>query len=74
MQSLKTTYNRLYTNGTIIDKEEYYPFGDSSLRTFTKKRYRCVGKEKDLESNDNHKYANLRLLLNGLTRQTHIKN
>ncbi len=41
---------RLNTNGGIIDKEEYYPFGDSSFRTFTKKRYRYVGKEKDLES------------------------
>jgi len=41
---------RLDINGTIIDREEYYPFGDSSLRTFTKKRYRYVGKEKDLES------------------------
>lgn len=41
---------RLNTAGAIIDKEEYYPFGDSSLRTFTKKRYRYVGKEKDLES------------------------
>lgn len=26
------------------------PFGDSSLRTFSKKRYRYVGREKDLES------------------------
>ncbi len=25
--------------------EQYYPFGDSSLRTFTKKRFRYVGKE-----------------------------
>ncbi len=41
---------RLDINGIIIDREEYYPFGDSSLRTFTKKRYRYVGKEKDLES------------------------
>ncbi|MBA3900079.1 MAG: RHS repeat protein [Bacteroidetes bacterium] len=41
---------RLNTTGAVIDKEEYYPFGDSSLRTFTKKRYRYVGKEKDLES------------------------
>lgn len=41
---------RLDTNGTIIDKEEYYPFGDSSLRTFTYKRYRYVGKERDGES------------------------
>ena len=41
---------RLDVNGTIIDREEFYPYGDSSLRTFTKKRYRYVGKEKDLES------------------------
>jgi len=41
---------RLNSVGGVIDKEEYYPFGDSSLRTFTKKRYRYVGKEKDLES------------------------
>ncbi|TVR36675.1 MAG: hypothetical protein EA392_14600 [Cryomorphaceae bacterium] len=41
---------RLATNGTVIDREEHYPFGDSSLRTFSKKRYRYVGKEKDLES------------------------
>jgi len=41
---------RLSTSGTIIDEEEYYPFGDSSLRTFTYKRYRYVGKEKDAES------------------------
>ena len=41
---------RLNTLGAVIDKEEYYPFGDSSLRTFSKKRYRYVGKEKDLES------------------------
>ncbi len=41
---------RLNISGTIIDEEEYYPFGDSSLRTFTYKRYRYVGKEKDAES------------------------
>jgi RHS repeat-associated protein len=41
---------RLDTNGAVIDKEEYYPFGDSSLRTFDKKRYRFTGKEKDSES------------------------
>lgn len=41
---------RLNLSGTIIDKEEYYPFGDSSLRTFSKKRYRFSGKEKDAES------------------------
>jgi RHS repeat-associated protein len=41
---------RLSISGTVIDEEEYYPFGDSSLRTFTYKRYRYVGKEKDAES------------------------
>lgn len=41
---------RLDINGTVIDREEYYPFGDSSLRTFIYKRYRYVGKEKDAES------------------------
>jgi RHS repeat-associated protein len=41
---------RTNTSGTEIDKEEYYPFGDSSLRTFTYKRYRYVGKERDAES------------------------
>jgi RHS repeat-associated protein len=41
---------RLNTSGTVIDEEEYYPFGDSSLRTFTYKRYRYVGKERDDES------------------------
>ena len=41
---------RLSTSGTVVDREEYYPFGDSSVRTFDKKRYRYTGKEKDAES------------------------
>lgn len=41
---------RINHSGSTIDREEYYPFGDSSLRTFTKKRYRYCGKEKDEES------------------------
>lgn len=41
---------RLDENGNIIDKEEYYPFGDTSLRTFSKKRYRYGGYGKDEES------------------------
>ena len=41
---------RLNSSGGFIDREEYYPFGDSSLRTFTYKRYRYVGKERDAES------------------------
>lgn len=41
---------RLDSNGAIVDREEYYPFGDSSVRTWGAKRYRYVGKEKDAES------------------------
>ena len=41
---------RLNEDRRVIDREEYYPFGDSSLRTFSSKRYRYVGKEKDAES------------------------
>jgi len=41
---------RLDYQGSNIDKEEYYPYGDSSLRTFGSKRYRYCGKEKDEES------------------------
>jgi len=47
---LGTSTTRLTDTGTLIDKEEYYPFGDSSLRTFEAKRYRYVGKELDNES------------------------
>ena len=48
---LGTSVMRLNANATtIIDKEEYCPFGESSLRTFASKRYRYVGKEKDGES------------------------
>jgi hypothetical protein len=43
---------RLDTTGSVIDREEFYPYGDSSLRTFTKKRYRYTGKEKDAESGE----------------------
>ncbi len=45
-----SSVTRLSTTATVIDLEEYYPFGDSSLRTFTYKRYRYVGKERDNES------------------------
>jgi RHS repeat-associated protein len=41
---------RLDGSGSTIDVEEYYPFGDSSVRTWSGKRYRYVGKEKDAES------------------------
>jgi len=37
----------LDTNGNLIDREEYFPFGDSSFGSYGKKRYRFSGKEKD---------------------------
>lgn len=41
---------RLDDAGGIIDREETYPYGETSMRTFDKKRYRYTGKEKDGES------------------------
>ena len=40
----------LDTNGTIINSEEYYPFGETSFGSHTKKSYRFSGKECDNES------------------------
>ncbi len=37
-------------NGTLINREEYYPFGETSFGSYSKKRYRFCGKEKDEES------------------------
>ncbi|MEZ4789480.1 MAG: hypothetical protein R2811_05625 [Flavobacteriales bacterium] len=37
-------------SGDLINREEYYPFGDTCFGAFAKKRYRYVGKEKDNES------------------------
>jgi len=36
--------------GDLVNREEYYPFGDTSFGAFAKKRYRYNGKEKDNES------------------------
>jgi RHS repeat-associated protein len=38
------------SDGDLVNREEYYPFGDSSFGAFAKKRYRYNGKEKDGES------------------------
>jgi len=38
------------TNGTLVNREEYYPFGETSFGSYAKKRYRFCGKEKDEES------------------------
>ncbi len=40
----------LDTNGTLVSREEYYPFGETSFGSYGKKRYRFCGKEKDEES------------------------
>lgn len=34
-------------NGSLIDREEYYPYGGTSFGSFAKKRYRFSGKERD---------------------------
>jgi RHS repeat-associated protein len=36
--------------GTNVNREEYYPFGETSFGSYAKKRYRFCGKEKDEES------------------------
>ena len=38
------------STGALIDREEFYPYGETSFRTSGKKRYRFTGKEKDAES------------------------
>jgi RHS repeat-associated protein len=40
----------LETNGSLINKEEYYPFGETSFGSYGKKRYKFSGKERDEES------------------------
>jgi RHS repeat-associated protein len=36
--------------GTLVDREEYAPFGETSFGSFAQKRYRYNGKERDEES------------------------
>jgi len=47
---LGSSTTRLNNSGGVIDRQEFYPFGDASLRTYSFKRYRYAGKEKDSES------------------------
>jgi len=47
---LGTSSVMLDSGGNLINREEYYPFGETSFGAFAKKRYRYVGKEKDNES------------------------
>jgi len=47
---LASSTTRLNNSGGVIDRQEFYPFGDASLRTYSKKRYQFIGREKDAES------------------------
>lgn len=40
----------LKDNGADINKEEYYPFGETSFGSYAEKRYKYCGKERDKES------------------------
>jgi len=40
----------LTTTGALVNREEFYPFGETSFGGYGKKRYRYSGKEKDSES------------------------
>src|SRR5207302_4703192 len=41
-------------NGTWINREEYFPYGETSFGSFARKRYRFTGKERDEESGLNY--------------------
>ncbi|TSJ44729.1 SpvB/TcaC N-terminal domain-containing protein [Fluviicola chungangensis] len=36
--------------GTLVNAQEYYPFGETSFGSYAKKRYQYIGKERDEES------------------------
>ncbi len=38
------------SSGSLISREEYFPFGETSFGSYSKKRYRFCGKERDEES------------------------
>jgi len=41
-------------NGSLVNREENYPYGETSFGSFKKKRYRFTGKERDEESGLNY--------------------
>ncbi len=41
-------------NGAWINREEYFPYGETSLGSYGRKRYRFTGKERDEESGMNY--------------------
>ncbi len=44
-------------SGTLINREEYTPYGETSFGSFSRKRYRFTGKERDEESGLNYHVA-----------------
>jgi RHS repeat-associated protein len=44
-------------NGTLTNREEFTPYGETSFGSFAKKRYRFTGKERDEESGLNYHNA-----------------
>ena len=44
-------------SGTLISREEYTPYGETSFGSYTRKRYRFTGKERDEESGLNYHAA-----------------
>jgi RHS repeat-associated protein len=42
------------TGGIFINREEYFPYGETSFGSFGRKRYRFTGKERDEESGLNY--------------------
>jgi RHS repeat-associated protein len=47
---LGNSVNEFGYDGSNIEKEEYYPFGETSFASYQKKRYKYNGKERDEES------------------------
>ncbi|GGG60520.1 SpvB/TcaC N-terminal domain-containing protein [Hymenobacter glacieicola] len=47
---LGSTAVQLATNGNLVSREEYYPFGETSFGGHERQRYRFCGKERDQEN------------------------
>jgi RHS repeat-associated protein len=52
--------------GALVNREEFTPYGETSFGSFTKKRYRFTGKERDEESGLN--YHGARYYVPGIAR------
>src|SRR4029077_12273990 len=45
------------SSGTLVNREEFTPYGETSFGSFARKRYRFTGKERDEESGLNYHAA-----------------